>query len=160
MNLELKVIPVVQVGIAVVLMSTLQHFFPAFNYPIGQNSGSVVSLYNLFVALLFITALLLVFLAIYSFQKHQTTVNPSKPESSSKVVDSGIYQYSRNPMYLAMLLGLLAYGCMLKSFMTLPVCGLFIWYISRFQIIPEERMLLKLFGDEYKQYKSRVRRWL
>ena len=100
------------------------------------------------------------FLAIYSFRVHQTTVNPTKPETSSQVVDSGIYKYSRNPMYLAMLLALVAIACYLQNPLNLLICVFFVCYITKYQILPEERMLIKLFGKDYVTYKSKVRRWL
>lgn len=150
--MELKVIPVVQVLIAMALMTILSMYFPTLNY--SATYSNYLAIFLLFIAIL------LGFFAIYSFRKHKTTVNPSKPETSSQVVNSGIYQYSRNPMYLAMLLGLLAYACYLANPLTLGICALFIFYISKYQITPEERILTQLFGSEYSNYTLKVRRWL
>lgn len=154
--MELKIIPIVQVIIAIIIMTVIQRLTPTIYY--GELINPTINF--LLTVLLLSIAILVAFFAIYSFQKHQTTVNPSKPETSSKVVDSGIYQYSRNPMYLAMLLALIAYGCYLENPLTFLICSLFAWYISKYQIIPEERMLAKLFGQAYSVYKSNVRRWL
>lgn len=151
-NMELKVIPVLQVIIAIILMTFIDKFFPSFTYDM-QFSFYVTYALTLI-------AIVIGFLAVYGFRKHQTTVNPSKPESSSKIVDSGIYQFSRNPMYLAMLLVLIAYAFYLENIITFLTCGVFFWYITKYQIIPEERMLSKLFGVEYTQYQSQVRRWI
>ena len=107
-----------------------------------------------------VIAIVIGFLAIYSFRVHQTTVNPTKPETSSQVVDSGIYKYSRNPMYLAMLLALFAYATYLENPLNLLICGLFVCYITKYQIVPEEHMLIKLFGEDYVTYKNKVCRWL
>lgn len=150
--MELKIIPVVQVIIATLLMKAIQQLLPNFNY-IMSHSFSLVSL---------LTALAVIIgvMAVYSFRKHQTTVNPSKPESSSKVVNTGIYHFSRNPMYLAMLLALVAFAFHLQNFLTFGVCVIFVGYITKYQIIPEERMLSQLFGEEYLKYQRRVRRWL
>jgi protein-S-isoprenylcysteine O-methyltransferase Ste14 len=63
-------------------------------------------------------------------------------------------------MYLAMLLTLIAYACYLENALNLFICGLFFWYITKYQIVPEERMLIKLFGQDYVDYKNKVRRWL
>ena len=63
-------------------------------------------------------------------------------------------------MYLAMLLALLAYAFYLENLLAFVICGVFIWYISKYQIIPEERMLEKLFGQEYQHYCQQVRRWI
>jgi protein-S-isoprenylcysteine O-methyltransferase Ste14 len=63
-------------------------------------------------------------------------------------------------MYLGMLILLLFYGLFLGNglvFMMLPV---FIWYMNSFQIKPEEEMMTQLFGDEYKEYQQKVRRWM
>lgn len=154
--MELKVIPVVQLFIAVLLMTLIQHFMPLFNY-----SDIIKPIIKIAMILLFLfSGLLIGFLAIYSFKKHQTTVNPIKPDTSSKVVDSGIYQYSRNPMYLAMLLSLFAYTSYLANPVAFLICGLFTWYIGKYQITPEERILEKRFGKVYCDYKKQVRRWI
>jgi len=98
--------------------------------------------------------------AILNFRKHKTTVNPTKPEASSSVVTSGIYRFSRNPMYLAMLLALISLAYFLQHLASLPVILIFIAYMTRFQIIPEEKMLTRLFGQQYIDYQMKVRRWL
>lgn len=154
--MELKVIPVLQVAIAIILMSLLQYCLPDITLSSFVASSVTISL----VTLLMVIAIVIGFLAIYSFRVHQTTVNPTKPETSSQVVDSGIYKYSRNPMYLAMLLALFAYATYLENPLNLLICGLFVWYITKYQIVPEERMLIKLFGEDYVTYKNKVRRWL
>ena len=154
--MELKVIPVLQVAIAIILMSLLQYCLPDITLSSFVASSVTISL----VTLLMVIAIVIGFLAIYSFRVHQTTVNPTKPETSSQVVDSGIYKYSRNPMYLAMLLALFAYATYLENPLNLLICGLFVWYITKYQIVPEERMLMKLFGEDYVTYKNKVRRWL
>jgi protein-S-isoprenylcysteine O-methyltransferase Ste14 len=150
--MELKIIPVVQVIIAMALMTFLQNFLPTLNYNAMISLGLTI--------LLMLMAVLIGFMAIYSFRAHQTTVNPTKPEASSKLVNSGIYQYSRNPMYLAMLLALLAYACYLENLLSFSVCGLFVCYIEKYQIKPEERILTSRFGSDYRDYKASVRRWL
>ena len=154
--MELKVIPVLQVAIAVILMSLLQYCLPDITLSRFIFPAVTISL----VTLLMVIAIVIGFLAIYSFRVHQTTVNPTKPEKSSQVVDSGIYKYSRNPMYLAMLLSLVAYACYLQNPLNLLICVLFVWFITKYQIVPEERMLIKLFDEDYINYKNKVRRWL
>jgi protein-S-isoprenylcysteine O-methyltransferase Ste14 len=97
---------------------------------------------------------------VVSFKLAKTTVNPSKPEQASKLVTSGIYRISRNPMYLGFAFILAGWGVWLSSvWAMLGVIG-FIGYLTLFQIMPEERALTKLFGDEFTIYKARVRRWL
>jgi protein-S-isoprenylcysteine O-methyltransferase Ste14 len=97
---------------------------------------------------------------VVSFKLAKTTVNPNKPEHASKLVTSGIYRISRNPMYLGFAFILAGWGVWLSSvWAMLGVIG-FIVYLTLFQIMPEERALTKLFGDEFTIYKARVRRWL
>jgi protein-S-isoprenylcysteine O-methyltransferase Ste14 len=94
------------------------------------------------------------------FRKAKTTVNPLHPERTSSVVTGGIYRYTRNPMYVGATLVLL--GCFLAFGGLSAAAGLpaFVWYITRFQIVPEERALRAKFGRAYTDYQQRVRRWL
>jgi len=95
-----------------------------------------------------------------AFRKASTTVNPLKPEEATSLVIVGVYKISRNPMYVGMALLLLAWVTFLAApWALLGVVG-FILYINRFQIAPEERALVELFGQDFKNYKSTVRRWL
>jgi|SRR5688572_2948452 protein-S-isoprenylcysteine O-methyltransferase Ste14 len=97
---------------------------------------------------------------VISFRRAQTTVNPLKPETSTALVSTGIYRITRNPMYLGMLAVLLAWAAYLSSIWALLGPAAFALYITRFQIIPEERALRSLFGTAFVEYTHRVRRWL
>lgn len=99
-------------------------------------------------------------LGFASFLRAKTTVNPMKPDSSSSLVVSGIYRFTRNPMYLAFLLGLLGWAIFLSNALAFFLLPAFIVYMNRFQIEPEEQALARLFGEQFVAYKSRVRRWL
>ena len=99
-------------------------------------------------------------LAMYAFWKAKTTVDPSNPEKASKLVIVSIYRVTRNPMYLGMLCILIGFGLRLGNFYTFPIVLLFIWYITTFQIKPEEEVLRQLFGEEYEEYCKKVRRWI
>ncbi|QNH80572.1 isoprenylcysteine carboxylmethyltransferase family protein [Pseudomonas protegens] len=95
-----------------------------------------------------------------SFRRARTTVNPLKPEAASALVTSGVYRYTRNPMYVGFALWLLAWGLYLASpLVLLGVLG-FVLYMNRLQIAPEERALGRLFGADFATYRQRVRRWL
>lgn len=96
----------------------------------------------------------------YSFRKAKTTVNPLQPNKASSLVRSGIFRYSRNPMYLGMLLIALGWSVYLGSWYSLLGVFAFVVFIQRLQIIPEERAMVALFGDEFEEYKASVRRWL
>ena len=97
---------------------------------------------------------------VISFRRARTTVNLMKPESASALVCGGVYRLTRNPMYLGMLFVLIAWAVFLFSAWALPGPAIFVFYMDRFQIAPEERVLSAMFGAEYLAYKSRVRRWL
>jgi protein-S-isoprenylcysteine O-methyltransferase Ste14 len=87
-------------------------------------------------------------------------VDPTNPEKSTSVVTGGIYRFSRNPMYLGFLLVLAGLAAYLSTPVTLAGPVLFLLYMNRFQILPEERILTKRFGADYENYLRRVRRWL
>jgi protein-S-isoprenylcysteine O-methyltransferase Ste14 len=97
---------------------------------------------------------------VLSFRRAKTTVNPLKPETSAALVSTGVYSFTRNPMYLGMVLALFAWAAYLASIWSLVGPLLFALYITRFQIVPEERVLDRLFGAPFAEYKKRVRRWL
>jgi protein-S-isoprenylcysteine O-methyltransferase Ste14 len=97
---------------------------------------------------------------VTAFSRAKTTINPTKPQRASVLVDSGVYGVTRNPMYLGLLLVLLAWAFFLSPTWAWLGPVAFFLYIGRFQIAPEERVLTALFGAQYTTYQSRVRRWL
>mgnify|MGYP003435026563 FL=1 len=94
------------------------------------------------------------------FFRARTTVNPLRPQNTSQLVIDGLNRYSRNPMYLGQLLLLVAWAVFLGHVLSAVLPLLFALYITRFQILPEERVLEARFGDAYARYRARVRRWL
>jgi protein-S-isoprenylcysteine O-methyltransferase Ste14 len=98
--------------------------------------------------------------AMLSFWRAQTTVNPMKPSSASFLVTSGIYGFTRNPMYLGMLFVLIGWSLYLANALCFLFLPAFVLYMNRFQIQPEERALTALFGPEFLEYATRVRRWI
>lgn len=112
------------------------------------------------VALLVLLGGFVGFSAFRSFRSAETTVNPVHVERASALVSSGVYRFTRNPMYVALTSLLVAWAAYLAapwSFLGPPV---FVLFIARFQILPEERAMTAKFGAAYLEYKSRVRRWL
>jgi protein-S-isoprenylcysteine O-methyltransferase Ste14 len=97
---------------------------------------------------------------VLTFRKARTTVNPMKPQSSSSLVNWGVYAVTRNPMYLGGLLLLTGWAIFLSNALAFLFLPAYIFYMNRFQIEPEERALTSLFGQEFVAYRSRVRRWL
>jgi protein-S-isoprenylcysteine O-methyltransferase Ste14 len=97
---------------------------------------------------------------VVAFRRAQTTVDPIKASSASVLVSGGIYRFTRNPMYLSLLLALLAWAVFLSNPLALRFLPVYVLYINRFQIIPEECILASLFGTGYSAYKESVRRWM
>ena len=95
-----------------------------------------------------------------TFRQHRTTPNPLAPGRARTVVQSGPYRFTRNPMYLGVAMQLLAWCIYLGNPLSLLALAAFVAYITRFQILPEERALAQRFGEPYLQYLRHVRRWL
>ena len=99
-------------------------------------------------------------LATLLFKKDQTTVNPRNPEKATTLVTSGIFSITRNPMYLGLFLSISSTILFFGSWFGIIILMFFIWYINKFQIIPEEEAMEKLFGGKYSEYRQKVRRWI
>lgn len=102
----------------------------------------------------------IVLLGVIEFSRNSTTVNPHKPQNTTAFVNSGIYRFTRNPMYLGMVFILLAGVVKFGNGLAILVVPLFIFYINVFQIQPEEEMLQQKFGEEFLEYRQSVRRWI
>ena len=150
--LELRIPPVVLVAITALLMWSISGRLPGLDVSDSIRIGLVV----LFV----IFGVSTVIAGILAFRKSQTTVNPSKPELATSLVTTGIYRWTRNPMYMGMCFVLIAWGVFLSSLPAIALVFGFVLYMSRFQIAPEEAVLLKMFGEKFATYKNQVRRWL
>jgi len=97
---------------------------------------------------------------VASFRRAKTTINPMKPESSTTLVVSGVYKFTRNPMYLGLFLVLAGWALFLSNLLAFLLLPAFILYMNRFQIEPEERALRSKFPEKFGVYERRVRRWL
>jgi protein-S-isoprenylcysteine O-methyltransferase Ste14 len=151
-RLELKVPPLVVVAMSVLLMWVIAEIIPgaAFSFPGRMGSGYLL----VFIGVGFIVA------GIRSFRKAKTTVDPRKPELATSLVQSGIYKRTRNPIYLGLFFVLSGAGLFFGNYLAFLAVPLFVMYMTRFQILPEERALERQFPSEYNNYKSRVRRWI
>lgn len=98
--------------------------------------------------------------AIINFTRHKTTVNPQSPSNATSLVTSGVFSISRNPMYVGMLLLLLAFVLWLGEMSALLAAVIFFISIDRFQIRSEEQSLREKFGEAFSEYAKRVPRWL
>lgn len=101
-----------------------------------------------------------IIMATWQFKQAQTTVNPMNPNQSSRIVDTGIFALSRNPMYLGMTVILMGMALFLGELMSFIWVIGFVLYITKFQIKPEERILAEKFGGEFREYCRKVRRWI
>jgi protein-S-isoprenylcysteine O-methyltransferase Ste14 len=150
--LPVKIPPVVVVMITAALMWLASHGAPwtCFSLPgrhlIAAGIGSV--------------GVLVALIGIAAFRRARTTVDPTRPEAASSLVCTGIYAYTRNPMYLGFLLILAAWAVLLSNLVALALLPAFVLYLNRTQISFEEEALAARFGREFADYKSRVRRWL
>lgn len=148
--MELKIPPVLVLAAAAVLMRLLVWLLPfaPLHTPLWLAVLPAVS------------GAVVIACGIRAFAKAQTTLNPMDPEQSGGIVSDGIYRFSRNPMYLGMVLMLS--GCALWLGYAAAWVGVagFAAYIGHFQIIPEERALAAKFGAEYAAYCRKTRRWL
>ena len=97
---------------------------------------------------------------LMAFRQARTTVNPMRPEETTMLVTTGVYAWTRNPMYLGWLPMLAGWAAWLENPGALVVVPLFMLYIARLQIVPEERALGAKFGAAFDAYRRRVRRWL
>ena len=141
--------PIVTLTFGLLIYFT-KSLFPAFT----NGLLSILSLLSLLIGLSILIS------AVSSFKKQQTTVNPISIEKASSLVVTGIFKYSRNPMYLGMVLILLSISFKFNLIGGIVLTMIFAGYITKFQIIPEEIVMNKLFGDEFEKYKNKTRRWI
>ena len=151
-GLELKLPPLALVVVVAALMWVASSATPAFDFFLPAKFLLSVSL-----ALIGLVTCLS---GVVSFRRAKTTINPMNVNSTSSLVVSGIYKYTRNPMYLGFVLVLLGWAAFLSNLTAFVLLPAFVLYISRFQIRPEERVLACLFPDEYPAYRAQVRRWV
>lgn len=97
---------------------------------------------------------------LIQFRRAGTTINPHTPHRARMLVRSGIYRFTRNPMYLGLALLLLAWCVERANPWTLLVPLCFVTYLTRYQILPEERVLTERFGESYREFLQQTRRWL
>jgi protein-S-isoprenylcysteine O-methyltransferase Ste14 len=149
--LELKIPPVALVVLIAVVMWGASDTVPQIG--LDQTVRMVVGVVML------ISGAGISLYAVTLFRRAKTTVDPTRPHASSSLVSTGIYRHTRNPMYLGFLLILISLAVFLATPLALFGPVIFVLYMNRFQITPEERFLAKQFGEEFLNYKSKVRRW-
>ena len=154
MHSELKsakpIYPPVYLLVAVILMVGL-HFLA----PVRQ---IILAPYRYLGAILVVSGLGVVLWAAAIFRGAGTTIRPF--EKSTTLVIRGPYLVTRNPIYLAMVCGLLGVGVLAGSITPFLVVPVFAYLIDRRFIRAEEALLEREFGSQYSAYKAQVRRWL
>ena len=96
---------------------------------------------------------------VLAFRRASTTVHPMHPDKASALVIAGPNRWTRNPMYVGMLLALAGWGVWLGGGVALAGVAVAWGWLHRFQVLPEERALTARFGTAYEAYRARVRRW-
>jgi protein-S-isoprenylcysteine O-methyltransferase Ste14 len=151
-GLRLKIPPPIVALATAFMMWVVDRALPALTFAIpgrGAIAGGLAGV-----------GVLVAVLGVVSFRRARTTLNPMTPGASSALVTRGIFGRTRNPMYLGLVVFLLAWAVFLSNFAALVLIPLFIVYINVFQIGPEELALGSLFGEDFIHYRSRVRRWV
>ena len=115
---------------------------------------------NLISFIIFLIGVIILINPILKFIKSKTTIDPIKFKKVNKLITSGIYKYSRNPMYLGLLMIVISTSILYLNVFSIITPFLFYCWINRFQIKREELFLKEKFGDEYLQYKTKTRRWI
>lgn len=127
-----------------------QEYFPESN----------LEFLTIFSYIFFFSGFSILILAVSLFKKQNTTINPIKIENASSLITSGVFEYSRNPMYLGMVMILLGIALMFNFIGGILFTLLFAIYITKYQIRPEEEVMERLFGEDFLKYKNSVRVWL
>ena len=134
--------------IAINYLST--YLINPIKFPNIEIIGGLILLFGLITAIL----------AIILFKKTETTINPMTPEQTTTLVTTGIFSRTRNPMYLGLFFVICSTVLFFGSWFGIIILIIFVWYINKFQIIPEEETMEKLFGNKYNEYRQHVRRWI
>ena len=151
-RLELRIPPLVVVLVVSAFMCGVERLVPSLSFAVPGSS--------LATAVLALAGGLMALLGVLEFRRAGTTVDPTKPAATSDVVRTGIYGFSRNPMYLGFALVLLGLAVWLSHVLALVGVPVFVAYMDRFQIGPEERALHAKFGSRFSSYAQSVRRWI
>ena len=150
--MKLKVPPAAQAILFGLLMYIIDKYITIGNFSfIGQTVTAIT---------IFSIGILITIIAIWRFIKAKTTSDPTNPSKATTLVTHGIYKYSRNPMYLTILIVLFSWMIALGNIFNIIVLIIFVYYITTYQIKPEEEALTKLFKNDYTNYCNKVRRWI
>jgi len=155
-RLELKLPPPVVFAVTALAMWLIARQFPALSFG-AAGHGPVPDALSIALVL---AGAALGLAAIVGFRRARTTVEPRRPHEASAIVTRGVYRLTRNPMYLGLLCLLAAWALRLAHPLPWLLLPVFVGWITRFQIVPEERVLAARFGATYADYRRAVRRWI
>ncbi|GAA0858073.1 isoprenylcysteine carboxylmethyltransferase family protein [Aliiglaciecola litoralis] len=150
--LELKIPPAIVLMLCTLLSALAKKYAIGLFRPVKQ--------LDIWVGLSFTIAFIILIAGIVAFRRAKTTVDPTDPQSATTLVTNGVFRFTRNPMYLGMVILLVSATLYLGTWIGFVSVALFIIYITQFQIKPEERIVEQLFGQPYVEYKNSVRRWI
>ena len=140
--------PIVTIVFLFVIFFTKDLF--RFSVTLPSSSGFIIIL----------VGLMIIFIAARQFKAVNTTINPIEPENASVLVNNGIFSYSRNPMYLGMLLTIIGFSIIHNLLAIIAIMPIWIIYMTYFQIIPEEEAMEILFEEDFVNYCKKTRRWI
>jgi len=151
-DLETKIPPPLLGLISALMMWLLAQILPTLSL-VSSN------LYRVGIVVM-LAGLCLDLIALLQFRKQATSINPLHPEKASAIVITGLYHYTRNPMYLGLLITLTGWALYLGNLASFACLPIFVRVLTQFQILPEERILREKFGASYEEYLGKVRRWI
>jgi len=144
------VLPPTYLFIAIAIMVVLHFVFPVGKF--------IVFPWRLLGAIPLALGILINLIADRAFKRHKTTVKPF--EGSTLLITSGVFRFSRHPMYLGFVLILMGIAVFMGSLMPYAVIVVFAILMDIIFIRIEERMLEEKFGEAWLEYKEKVRRWI
>ncbi|MBK9136120.1 MAG: isoprenylcysteine carboxylmethyltransferase family protein [Betaproteobacteria bacterium] len=150
--LDLRIPPLLLWAVFAAAIAAAAHWLPALNVPFSGQRVLAVALG--------VAGIAVALAGVVAFKRAKTTVNPLAPERARQVVATGVYRFTRNPMYLGLAATLLGLAVWWASLAGLVLVAVFSGWMTRGQIRREEAALLARFGDGYADYMARVRRWL
>jgi protein-S-isoprenylcysteine O-methyltransferase Ste14 len=125
-------------------------------YPMGLGFGDTWA--EMLGGLLVGGGILLIALAAMEFRRHKTTIVPH--ETPARLIQSGIFRRTRNPIYLGDALILAGLILRWDAVLSLPLVPVFVWIIEKRFVIPEENRMRRIFRAEFARYCEKTRRWV
>jgi len=149
---QVKTIPPLIPLFFIILGWLIQKYIYAINIPISHEIQMIIAYIMMAVATILFS------FSLYFFVKTKQNPEPHTPTNS--LYTGGIFKITRNPIYLGFLIAQVVVAIKLDNLYILLFIPLVLWVVNKWVIEPEETYLEKLFGQQYLDYKNKVRRWL